>query len=385
MSGKVQGDHDPAFATVKELLQKLIDEDEELGASITVNIDGRDVVDIWGGHRDEARTTPWTRDTITNVWSTTKTITNLAALVLVDRGQLDLFAKVATYWPEFAANGKQDIEVRHLLAHTSGVSGWEAPFELSDMFDVKSATEKLATQKPWWEPGTAGGYHMQNQGHLVGELVRRVTGKSLKQFVAEEIAGPLGADFQIGAKESDWGRIATVVPPPPRNIDFSAIPADSPAFKTFTGPTSKAEAANTPEWRRTELGGLNGHSNAKGVARILSAISLGGGEVNGVRLLSRKTIDLIFQEQANNADLVLGIPIRWGIGFALPLEETGVSMPENADGVCFWGGWGGSMAIMDVQRRMTITYMMNKMAPGVIGSARSEAYLKAIYAAVASL
>ncbi|PGH32905.1 hypothetical protein GX50_04318 [[Emmonsia] crescens] len=384
MAGTIQGGCDDAFAPVKDLFQKFLDTDEELGASITVNINGRNVLDIWGGHRDEARTLPWTSDTITNVWSTTKTVTNLAALILVDRGQLDLFEKVATYWPEFAAEGKQDIEVRHLLAHTSGVSGWEKPVELADIFNLKASTENLATQKPWWEPGTASGYHAQNQGHLVGELVRRVTGKSLTQFVAEDIAGPLGADFQIGAVERDWGRIADIVPPPPSNADLSALPADSLAIKTYTGPVANPPIANTPAWRKAELGAVNGHANSRSVAQILSAVSLGG-EVNGVRLLSQKTIDLIFQEQSNSTDLVLGIPVRWGIGYALPLQATAPFLPENAERICFWGGWGGSLAIMDLDRRMTITYMMNKMGAGIIGSPRSNAYVQAIYAIVASL
>ncbi|EER44719.1 beta-lactamase [Histoplasma capsulatum var. duboisii H88] len=384
MAGTVQGDYDAAFAPVKDLLQKFIDAGEELGASITVNIDGRNVVDIWGGYRDTARTSPWTRDTVTTVWSTTKTVTNLAALMLVDRGQLDLFEKVATYWPEFAANGKQDIEVRQLLAHTSGVSGWEPNINLEELYDLKLSTERLAAQKPWWKPGTASGYHMQNQGHLVGELVRRVSGKSLKQFIAEEIAGPLGADFQLGAAECDWERVAEIVPPPPLDFDFSKLPSDSPAFKTFTGQPAKPETANTPMWRKAAIGALNGHSNSRGVNGVLSAITLGG-EVNGVRLLSQKTIDLIFQEQASGPDLVFGIPLRWGIGYALPLKPMPFFLPENTERICFWVGWGGSIAIMDLERRMTITYVMNKMAAGAIGSNRGDAYAKAIYAAVASM
>lgn len=145
-----------------------------------------------------------TENTITNVWSTTKTVTNLAALMLADRRQLDPYAPVAKYWPEFAENGKERIEVRHLLSHTSGVSGWEAPFQTEDMYDWDSSTRRLAAQAPWWEPGTASGYHAANQGHLIGELVRRLTGKHLKTFVAEEIAGPLGADFHSGARKADW-------------------------------------------------------------------------------------------------------------------------------------------------------------------------------------
>jgi CubicO group peptidase (beta-lactamase class C family) len=373
---ELHGTSQPRFAAVRAALQQNIDSNEELGAALVVDIDGERVVDLWGGFRDEARTVPWDEHTITNVWSTTKTVTSLTALMLVDRGLLDVHAPVATYWPEFAAAGKQDVQVRHLLSHTSGVSGLEHPAVIEDLYDWESATARLAAQAPWWTPGTGPGYHALDYGHLIGEVVRRVSGKTLKQFVAEEIAGPLGADFQIGAAEEDWGRIADVVPPPPTQFDL--IPG-SPAYKTFTGPAGDARFANTPAWRRADIGAVNGHGNARSVARILSAVSRGG-EVDGVRLLGRKTIDLIFDEQANGVDLVLGIPLRWGMGFALPQLDSVPWIPDEE--ICFWGGWGGSMIIMDVGRRMTISYVMNRMAPGIIGSDRSARYTQEIYDAV---
>ena len=374
----VEGTCAERYEPVRAALAAQLASGEELGASIVLNVDGETVVDIWGGFRDEARTTPWTRDTITNVWSTTKTVTNLAALMLADRGLLDVYAPVARYWPEFAANGKQDIEVRHVLSHTAGVSGWEQPFSTEDMYDWDKSTAQLAAQAPWWEPGTASGYHALNQGHLVGEIIRRITGKSLKQFVAQEIAGPLGADFQIGAAERDWGRIADVVPPPPLPFDMDSIDPQSPAFKTMTGPVPDASAANTAGWRHADMGACNGHGNARSVARILSALALGG-EVDGIRLLGPETIDVIFDEQSRGVDLVLGVPLRFGIGYGLPLLETIPYLPDER--ICFWGGWGGSIIAMDLDRRMTISYMMNKMGPGVIGSDRSEAYVRAIYGA----
>jgi CubicO group peptidase (beta-lactamase class C family) len=377
-ASEVNGHCSERFEGVRDALAEKLASGDELGASIVINIDGEVVADMWGGFCDEARTVPWTEDTITNVWSTTKTITSLAALMLVDRGQLDVYAPIARYWPEFGANGKQDIEVRHLLSHTSGVSGWEQPFLTQDMYDWEKSTSQLASQPPWWEPGSASGYHAQNQGHMVGEIILRITGKSLKQFVAEEIAGPLGADFQIGALERDWGRIADVVPPPPLPFDMDAIDMASPAFKTMTGPVPDAAAANTAGWRHADMGALNGHGNARSVARIMSALALGG-EVDGIRLLGPQTIDLIFDEQSNGVDLVLGVPLRFGIGYGLPLLETVPYLPDNR--ICFWGGWGGSVIAMDLDRRMTISYMMNKMGPGVIGSDRSEAYVRAIYAA----
>jgi CubicO group peptidase (beta-lactamase class C family) len=377
----VQGTCSEPFALVRAEFEENLRSGEELGGSIFIDLDGETVVDLWGGHRDVERTTPWTEDTITNVWSTTKTVTSLAALVLVERGDLDVHAPVARYWPEFAANGKEHIEVRHLMAHTSGVSGWEQPCSTEDMYDWEGSTARLAAQAPWWEPGTASGYHAHNQGHLVGEVVRRITGKRLKEFVAEELAGPLGADFQIGAREDDWGRIADVVPPPPLPFDLDALDRDSPMYKTFMGPPANAEAANTPAWRRADMGALNGHGNARAVARMLSPVSRGG-EVDGVRLLSARTIDVIFDEQAHGPDLVLGVPLRWGIGFALPQPGVHPTVPLPEGRICFWGGWGGSMIVMDLDRRMTVAYMMNKMAPGIIGSVRSGAYLRAVYEAL---
>ena len=371
----VQGTCDARFEPVRDVLAEQLDSGNDTGASIAVNVDGRTVADLWGGWCDEEHRTPWGENTITNVWSTTKTVTNLAALMLADRGLLDPYAPVAKYWPEFAENGKERIEVRHILSHTSGVSGWEAPFTTEDMYDREAATRQLATQAPWWEPGTASGYHAQNQGHLVGELVRRLTGKTLKTFVAQEIAGPLGADFQIGAIEADWGRIAPVTPPPPLPFDLASLDPDSPVYKTFTGPVADAAAANTPAWRRAELGALNGHGNARSVARILRVLALGG-EAGGVRLLSPDAIGLIFDEQSHGPDLVLGVPLRFGIGYALPETETVPYIPPGR--TCFWGGWGGSVILMDLDARTTISYMMNKMGPGIIGSDRSEAYVRAI-------
>src|SRR5580704_12771568 len=369
------------FEAVRGALAKNLDSGEELGASIVVDIDGDHVVDMWGGFRDEARTTGWDQQTSTNVCASTKTVTSLAALMLVDREELGVDQPVAKYWPEFAANGKQDVLVRHVMSHASGVSGLDQPATVEVLYDWEQATSRMAAQAPWWEPGTASGYHALNYGHLVGEVVRRISGKPLKQFVAAEIAGPLGADFQIGAIESDWDRIAPVVPPPPLPFDFAALPADSPTVRTLTGPLAEAANANTPAWRGADIGAANGHGNARSVARILSVISRGGA-VDGVRLLRPETIELIFREQANGIDVVLGVPLRLGIGYGLPQLDILPYVPDEK--ICFWGGWGGSVIIMDVGRKMTIAYMMNKMGPGIIGSERSAKYVSAIYKALAS-
>jgi CubicO group peptidase (beta-lactamase class C family) len=209
--------------------------------------------------------------------------------------------------------------------------------------------------------------------------VRRVTGKSLKRFVADEIAGPLGADFEIGATTANTARIAPVVPPPPLPFDLAAMDPMSPVVRTFTGPVAEAGVANTPGWRAADIGGANGHANARSVARILSAVTLGG-QVNGIQLLSSEAIESIFEQQSDGIDLVLGLPLRFGIGFGLPKPETIPYIPMGR--VCFWCGWGGSVIVMDLDRRLTFAYMMNKMAPGIIGSPRAEAYMRAAYAAL---
>ena len=227
---------DARFEKMALILSDSIDAGEDVGASVCVTVGGETVVDIWGGHADEAKTTEWQEDTITNVWSTTKTMTFLSALVLVEQGKLDLYKPVADYWPEFAQNGKESIEVRQLFGHTSGVSGWEQPVTVEDIYDWDKSTAMLASQTPWWEPGTASGYHALNQGHLIGEVIRRIDGRTLGPFFAEEVAGPLGADFHIGLDESEFGRIANVISPPPIPMDMDAIDPNSPGFKTFTRP-----------------------------------------------------------------------------------------------------------------------------------------------------
>jgi CubicO group peptidase (beta-lactamase class C family) len=371
---EIQGSCDPKFIGVRDAFAEALDSGEELGASIVINQDGTNLVDMWGG--DAAPGQPWESDTIVNVWSTTKTMTNLSALLLVDRGLLDPYAPVAKYWPEFAANGKEAIEVRHLLSHTSGVSGWDQPITIEDIYDWDTATSRLAAQAPWWEPGTASGYHALNQGHLVGEVIRRVTGRGLKEFFAEEIAGPLDADFQIGCRPEDVARVAPVIPPPPLELDLSLLDPSSPMIKTFTGPLPDANAANTDAWRAATIGAANGHGNARSVVAIQSALALDGG-----KLISPEKVEVVFEEQSNGPDLVLGIPIRFGIGYGL--YEPGMLPNIPAHKICFWGGWGGSLIVMDLDARLTIGYMMNKMGAAIMGNNRAARYVQEVYAAIA--
>lgn len=381
-SAPVGGSCDQRFEVLVDLLEARLASGDDLGASVAVSIGGELVVDVWGGWADTDRRRPWTQDTITNVWSTTKTMTNLCALVLVERGELDVFAPVCTYWPEFGANGKESIEVRHLLAHTSGVAAWEAPFGLDELFDPARAVARLAAQAPFWEPGTASGYHALNQGHLVGEVVRRVTGRSLGTFFAQEIAGPLGADFHIGLDPRHDHRVSDVVPPDPVPTDPGAGEAAGPEFLARMAPSLEADVAWSTPWRRAEIGAANGHGNARSVVTVQNVVA-NGGQARGVdgrtiRLLSPATIDLIFQEQSYGLDLVLGEVQRFGIGYGLPSPEQTPELPDGR--ICFWGGWGGSSIIVDTERNLCFAYMMNRMVSGEAGDDRSESLVRALYA-----
>ena len=262
---------DDKFKSLNQILERQIDADYDLGASMALAVDGEIVLDVWGGWADEEHTKPWEADTITNVWSTTKTMTAISALLLMERGSLDPDATVASYWPEFAQNGKEDIRVRHILSHTSGVSAWAQPVTTEAILDDEGATARLAAQAPWWEPGTAFGYHALNQGHLVGEVIRRIDGRGLKQFFAEDVAGPLDADFTIGSPPENHHRISNVTPPPPLPLPPDLDP-ESVTFKTFNGPQPEAEIAHTALWRAATIGAANGHGNARSVAKIQAVI-----------------------------------------------------------------------------------------------------------------
>jgi CubicO group peptidase (beta-lactamase class C family) len=372
----VEGTCDPRFATVRDTLADQLESGADVGASVAVFLHGEPVVDIWGGWADASRTVPWGRDTVTNVWSTTKTMTFVVALMLADRGELDFHAPVARYWPEFAANGKSRVEVRHVMGHTAGLSGWEEPISAEDLADWDLCTSRLAAQAPWWEPGTASGYHAVTQGYLIGEIVRRITGDTLGTFFAREVAGPLGADFHIGLPESEDHRVSNVIPPPP--LDPAAFEGQVPALmiKTFSNPPIDATMAHHAWWRRAEIPAANGQGNARSVAAVQSVVA-GRGEARGVRLLSPAGTDAVFELQAEGVDLVLGVPERMGMGYGL------ANPPEMPIGprAFYWGGYGGSLIVMDQETELTFCYVMNRMESGLVGDLRGANLLAAAQAA----
>jgi CubicO group peptidase (beta-lactamase class C family) len=366
----IQGTCDERFKAVRAALAEALDTDD-VGACAAVYLDGEPVVDIWGGYADAARTIAWEPDTITIVWSTTKTMTALCALVLADRGELDLAAPVARYWPEFAAAGKQDVQVRHVLAHTAGLPDFDGPVTAGDLYDWPAVTARLAAQAPRWAPGTAAGYHSLTQGFILGEVIRRITGRALGVFFAEEIAGPLGADFHIGLPAEHDHRVSPVIAPPSSpSGDWVAAPpaAGLGAAPAQAGPGGgiRVSDGNSLAWRRAEIPSASGFGNARSVAAVQSVLACGG-TARGVRLLSPAGCALARQEQYRGVDQVLGATMRYGMGYAIFDRSYG------------WGGWGGSLVLVDPEARMTVSYVMNQMLDQGLGDYRALGIVVAAY------
>jgi CubicO group peptidase (beta-lactamase class C family) len=350
--------------------------DCDLGASLAVYLDGRCVVDLWGGFTDPARTKPWARDTLANVWSASKGIVAIAVALLVDQGRAAYDDPVAKHWPEFAAAGKGAITLGQILSHQSGLNGWEVPTGFDDLYDWPTATARLAAQAPFWPPGTAASYHALTHGFLAGEVIRRITGQDVGGFIRDAIAGPLGADFHIGLPAAlDW-RVAELVPPPPAN----AIPggpglAEIPR-RAVTNPTPDAALANTRAWRGAQIPAANGHGSAQGLARIYGALA-SGGVLDGVRLMSSDGIARLAAPRHPGPDLMLG-PRVWGAGVSMGVVPA---FGPHAD-TFGHTGWGGAFGCTNLRRRVAIGYVMNRMGGQVAANPRATSLAAAVFAAL---
>ncbi len=291
----IHGTCDPAFEPVRKAFAANFDAGHEVGASVAVTHNGKFVVDCWAGLAVKGGR-PWERDTIVNVYSSTKTMAALCVLMLADRGKIDLDAPVATYWPEFAQNGKAGVLVKHVMSHSAGLPAFDPGLEVADLYDWKKCCDNLAAQSPWWEPGTESGYHAVTQGYLQGELVRRVDGRTLGNFFREEVAEPLGADFHIGLDAKHDARVAELIPP--EHLPEETYEAGTPVARRMAalGPHLDATEPRTREWRAAEIPAAGGTGNARSMGRVHSVLACGG-ELDGVRLLSEKTLARIMEVQ----------------------------------------------------------------------------------------
>ncbi len=379
---EIHGFCDERFAKVREAFERNFTDHGDVGATFAATIEGEFVIDLWAGHADKARTRAWEEDTIVNVYSTTKTMSFLTAFVLADRGLLDFNAKVTDYWPEYGQNGKQDTEVRHFMSHSAGVPGFEPKFPGAEaLYDWDGCIANLERQAPWWTPGTQSGYHAVTQGYLIGELVRRISGRSIGRFFREEIAEPLGADFHIGMDDAVFPRVAEMIPddaPPPGgfgDMDPNSIPA-----RVFASVAADTDAVNTPAWRRAEIPAAGGHGNARAVVRAQTPLA-NDGKAFGAEILSPAGCRYMREEQTSGPDAVLILPVRFGLGYAFPSDMMPMSPNEDA---MFWGGAGGSTIVVDQPARVCLSYVMNQMKAAIIGDQRGGGLGKTFYECLAA-
>ncbi|MFD4018168.1 serine hydrolase domain-containing protein [Streptomyces sindenensis] len=380
---QIHGHCDDRFAGVRDAFEENFTERGELGAAVTVLVDGAPVVDLWGGWADAARTRPWERDTLVNVWSTGKGPTALCAHVLADRGLLDLDAPVADYWPEFAAHGKESVLVRHLLSHRSGVAGPDTPLTLEELYDWETACARLAATAPWWEPGTRSGYHAISYGFLVGEVVRRITGLRPGAFLRQEITGPLGIDFTFGLPESETHRLAELVQErPDRAAQAALLDRMTPvAVASLLNPPTGRAVANTPAWRGAEIPAANGHGTARAVAALYGILA-GRGSLDGHRILSEKAAARAGEGQGACRDLVLGDGFRHETEIALGFWLSGANRSYGPDPRALGhDGAGGSCGLADPDAAISLGYVMNRMGSRLADDPRKTALVNAVYAA----
>ena len=347
----------------------------EVGAALTVFHGERCVVDLWAGHMDAGRTQRWRKDTLLNVYSTTKGVAAVCVAMLVDRGVLGYDDPVASVWPEFAQNGKQHITIAQALSHQAGLPAFEDPTTVNDLYDWHARCAALARQKPRWIPGEKTAYHPITYGYLAGEIVRRASGRrSIGEFVQQEIATPLEAAFFIGLWPTLQRRAAETLAP--KNLmDPSALPSIEETRGSVTNPMMHPQAANTAAWREAEMPALNGHASADGIARIYAMLA-NDGVFNDRKLLSPATIERMTQVRSNRMDLTLGMEAQWAAGVVLNGSTTFFGPNPRTYG---HSGWGGSFGCADPDQRLAIGYVCNQMGPDLVGDVRARELCATIY------
>ena len=370
---EIQGTVEDGYGAVADAFATNFSEHDELGAAFALYVDGQAVVDIWGGIADKTTGRAWDRDTLQLVYSTTKGATAICVAQLVQAGKLAYSDTVAQHWPEFAANGKGDITVAQLMSHQAGLAYTAEPLTPEQILAVDPVVEALAAQAPLWEPGTTHGYHALTYGWLAGELVRRVDGRRLGQYFAEEVAAPLGLDFWIGLPESEEPRVSRLEnSPPPTDPEAVALAMEimgpgTPGFNALmmSGSMLAIEHGfNSRAVHATEMPAANGITTARSLARMYAASI---GVVDGVRLLDDAIVDVVRTEAVNGADHCLTMPTRFGMGFMLDGEFSMMLSPGSFG----HPGAGGSLGYADPDAGVGYGYVMNQMAGSLAGDPRT--------------
>ncbi len=399
MYGEINGFYDPRFELVATTFEQNFRERGEVGASVCITLEGQTVVDLWGGIARPATNEPWTQDTISLVWSCTKGVTALCAHILAARGLLDFHLPVAHYWPEFAQAGKGAIPVKMLLNHQAGLPVIHGLLPQGAHLDWDLMVDALAKEEPCWQPGTRHGYHMKTFGWLVGEVVRRVSGKSLGTFFHEEVAQPLGLDFWIGLPTTLESRVAPIIaadpldPNSPLSSIYAAI-ADSTSLQwlaTFNpgeylvpGPDGEF-GYNQPSFHTAEMGSMGGMTNARGLAGMYAPLATGG-SLKGVTLVPQESlVPMAAVSSASAFDVTLLAPTRFSLGYVKTWDNRREASCTKNDSIILseaafgHSGSGGSIGFADPQAKLSFGYTMNKMGQGLGLNERGQSLVDATY------
>ena len=400
----ISGYCDDNFTEARNIFEKSISSGFELGGSIAVEVQGKKVIDLWGGHLDHSQSKAWEENTLVNVFSTTKGIAAICLLQLIEKGLLDIEKPVCEYWPEFSVNGKENIPVKYLFCHKAGLCGVREPLESGAFSNWDLITSELAKQEPLWEPGTAHGYHAITYGHLVGELLRRIDGRTIGQYFKEEIAEPLNLDFWIGLPDSEFDRVSDIYPSKPGPLQYlfpllTKLPrfvlpgrakflldfgdTSKPVGAAFNNPpisSNRGMEANTKQWRNAEIPAANGHGTARSIAKLYGILANGGSR-DGIHVLSPETIEKGRQTQSDGKDLVLGgMRTRFGLGFMLGTENVSMGPNPNAFG---HGGAGGSLGFSDPDNNISLGFVMNQMHQGITAWKTATDVAESVYKTLA--
>lgn len=368
------GNCSPEYAALERAFESNFSERNEVGASLALVVDGKLVVDLWGGVKDPETGAPWQADTLVNVWSTTKGVTAACFAMLVSRGQLTYDTLVAQHWPEFAQNGKQDVSVAMLLSHQAGLCGFREPTTLEQLYDMTASAERLAAMEPFWVPGEAHGYHAITAGYLANELFRRVEGRSIQQFVADELHSKHGLELYIGLPRALAERAASIVAQPELSSVQTELELTAVQQAAMANPVLSPTLPNTDGWRAAEIPSANGFATARGLAALYGCMA-GSGILDETAIMQPSVLAQASTPQASGVDLVMGMDVRWGCGF--------LCNSLNLYGTNPWAfghsGWGGSFAFADPERKLGMAYTMNRMGADLVGDTRNLALMNAIY------
>jgi CubicO group peptidase (beta-lactamase class C family) len=383
------------FEKVRDQFEQNFEAGLEVGAAFAAYHLGEKVVDLWGGVADVASGRPWEEDTLELVYSSTKGATAVCASKLAQEGRLDVEAPVATYWPEFAQAGKEAMPVRQLLTHQAGLAWVDDELTLDDVLAWEPLVDALARQAPQWDPGSAHGYHAVTYGHLVGEVVRRITGRSLGTYFREEVAEPLGLDFWIGLPEEQEPRVAMLVGTIGTGPGAEVDEATRALIEQFMGPESMLGRAltvngaftrgvdadegnvfNTRRIHAAEIPAANGICDARSLARMYAACI---GEVDGVRILTEEQMRDASTQRTSGPNIVLmDMDLQFGLGFFVPSSLMDIGGPRSFG----HAGAGGSLGWADPDAGLAFGYVMNNMAQAIAGDARSSSLINACYQAL---